>query len=138
MTKEEFIRWVKDEMDRRNWKQVDLSEHSGISTAQVSRVLHRKQFPGMEFCLGVAKAFDMPETDVIKRAGFMPKEIDKPPRFDELLYWAAKMPPEELEELIETARLKDELRKRREARHRENPYGEAGEAGDSVEEPKQR
>ena len=65
MNIQRFIEWLQDELDSRDLRPADFARKSGISTAQVSRVLSREQNPGIEFYEGTARAFNLPVWRVI-------------------------------------------------------------------------
>lgn len=65
----DFAAWLDGEMKDRGWSQSDLSRRSGITTPQISRVINRERFPGIEFCKGVARAFGLKDIQVLEIAG---------------------------------------------------------------------
>ena len=69
-----FSEWLGKELRQRGWLQADLVRHSGISKAQVSRVLSGTSSPGREFCSAVARALNVPASLVFRKAGILPEE----------------------------------------------------------------
>jgi len=67
--KDDFIDWVKSEMQRQRLHRTEMARIGGISQGYVSHVLNREQPPGLSFCQAVAKALHMPEQDILHRAG---------------------------------------------------------------------
>jgi transcriptional regulator with XRE-family HTH domain len=65
----DFVAWINGEIKAREWSQSDLSRKSGITTAQISRVLNRERLPGIEFCKGIARAFGLKDIQVLEIAG---------------------------------------------------------------------
>jgi transcriptional regulator with XRE-family HTH domain len=69
MKEQDFSSWLQSMMDDRGWRQADLARHGGLHTGHLSKVLSRERNPGVEFCRGVARAFGMPEIQVLEIAG---------------------------------------------------------------------
>jgi transcriptional regulator with XRE-family HTH domain len=75
----DFTTWFFEELRRRDWSQSDLSERSGISQGAISKVIQGQRNPGLDFCMGIAKAFQVPPEVVMRSAGILPPvpEIDE-------------------------------------------------------------
>lgn len=69
----EFAAWLLDELKKRDWNQSDLSQRSGISQGAISKVLLGQRKPGLEFCVGVAKALRIPSESIFRAAGLLPE-----------------------------------------------------------------
>ncbi len=72
-----FAEWVNAQMKAREWNQAELAKQTGMSGAQVSRVLSRASGPGLEFCHKIAKAFDVPLEVVLQQAGLATESAQK-------------------------------------------------------------
>lgn len=64
-----FSYWLREEMQKRDWTQADLMRHSGMSNAQISRVLNESREPGNDFLRAVARAFKVSPEIVFRAAG---------------------------------------------------------------------
>lgn len=51
----------------KDWTQVDLAEKVGISRQAVISIEKYKYMPSLELAFNIAKAFDVPITDVFKQ-----------------------------------------------------------------------
>jgi transcriptional regulator with XRE-family HTH domain len=71
-----FTDWIESQLRSRGWNPAELARRSGITPPQVSRVLSGARGPGPEFCLGVARAFQMPPEDVYRMAGLLPAAVN--------------------------------------------------------------
>jgi transcriptional regulator with XRE-family HTH domain len=69
-----FADWLLNEMQRRGLSQSELARKAGLAQATISYVLSGERNPGSEFCLGVAKALNIPPEIVFQRAGLFPGE----------------------------------------------------------------
>lgn len=85
-TYEEFATWLQQEMTQRNWDQAELARRSGVTTAQVSRVMTGDRRAGPTFCRKIARALHLSPEEVFRQAGLLPPERSKPDGADELLH----------------------------------------------------
>lgn len=70
-----FTDWLKEEMDKRQWKPSDLAEKAGVSDAALSRILNKgDRQPGSDLCKKIAKAFGESPEKVFRLAGLLPEE----------------------------------------------------------------
>jgi len=99
----DFAAWLTDEMNKRGWRNADLVERSGMSRAMVSQVPSQQRQAGLEFCVGVAKAFGIPPEDVLSRAGLIPPRpnVDRIYRIQELAERVSRLPPERQRRVME-------------------------------------
>ena len=68
----DFVCWLTTELDTRGWTNSELARRADVGFSTVSRVFSRQQNPGLDFCIGVARALDLPPEDVLRRAGLLP------------------------------------------------------------------
>jgi transcriptional regulator with XRE-family HTH domain len=68
----EFINWLIEEIDKRGWSNSELARRASVAPATVSMIISGKSNPGLDFCVGVARAFNVPPEDVLRRAGLLP------------------------------------------------------------------
>lgn len=93
----DFVAWVQEELDRRQWKSADLMRAGRISDSQVSRVLNRERAPGRDFLEGVARAFKVPLWQVYVAAGWLPDHGDLLPELAALGARLRALSPEQRE-----------------------------------------
>lgn len=115
MTSEDFVEWVMIIQGRYNWNRAELAEKMGMSATQVTRVLNREQLPGIDFCVGIGKAFDLPLETVFRRAGILPKNGDVDEITKAIIYESELAPIDDREEILEFAKMKRNIRERRES-----------------------
>lgn len=72
----DFVSWVNEELKRRGWTQAELASRGGFTGAALSKMLSRERMPGIDLCKGIAKAFGMKDTDVLRLAGLISADID--------------------------------------------------------------
>jgi len=82
-----FCGWLKNKMDEKGWSQSELGRRSGISQAQVGRLLLGARQPGIKACKSLANALDCSVYDVYRAAGLfnLADEQYEPTRFRDWL-----------------------------------------------------
>ena len=79
---EVFIEWLNKERNARYWTFNELARQAGLSSAAVSMVMSGQRNPGTDFCEGVARAFNLPPADVMRRAGILPQIPEEDAQFE--------------------------------------------------------
>jgi transcriptional regulator with XRE-family HTH domain len=99
-----FISWLQGEMASRGWMPTNLATHTGITLAQVTRVLKGEQRPGVKFLTQLAEALDMSQIEVFRLAGVLTdKELEDVQEDDatrKIKRLLAALDPEERERAI--------------------------------------
>ena len=67
-----FGDWLQSELNNRGWDQAELVRRSGISSAQISRLVTGGRDPGKDAIAGIARALRLPPEDVLRHAGILP------------------------------------------------------------------
>ncbi|MFZ1238020.1 MAG: helix-turn-helix transcriptional regulator [Anaerolineae bacterium] len=68
----EFINWIQQELNRRNWNQLDLAKRAGISAAGISKLMSGDRQPGIDIIIGLSRALNVSTDDVLRYAGLLP------------------------------------------------------------------
>ena len=93
--KRDSSKWIKSELRERGWSNNELARRAGLSPAGVSQVMTERSNPGLEFCRGVAVAFDEPPEKVLRLAGLLPQRSERDEQIDEILFHYDRMTPQE-------------------------------------------
>lgn len=72
----DFDAWLIRELNERGWSNSELARRAGVVPSTVSMILSGQKRPGLEFCVGVARALRMPPEVVLRRAGLLPSLPD--------------------------------------------------------------
>lgn len=80
-TSEEFVTWLGIEIEKRGWSYSETARQCGISQSIISKVMSYTSTPGLDFCVGIAKAFGIPVESVLRKAGLLP---DSPEDLDDM------------------------------------------------------
>jgi transcriptional regulator with XRE-family HTH domain len=68
----DFVTWLNRAIQDRGWTPAELSRRSGMHPATISLVIHRERQPGIEFCVGIARALGEQPEYVARLAGLLP------------------------------------------------------------------
>ena len=96
----DFVEFVNSEMQSREWSRADLSRKSGIAAPQITRVLNREQDPGELFCKGIARAFNVPEEDIFRRAGILTSKSKLSPLAERAAHLVESIDDEKEKEMV--------------------------------------
>lgn len=102
---ETFAEWLKLEIHHRRWSQAELARQTGTSTGLVSYIAKGKRAPSTNFCVALAKAFDLPAEVVLQRAGLVPlPEDNHDALYKEICALVERLPTRKKEILIHMVR----------------------------------
>ena len=98
-----FVEWLEEEMQKRNWRPAELAHAAGLYSATLSRILNGDRQPGPDVCLAIAKAFELPPESVFRMAGLLPMlpGPDRDPMLQEIYDLVRNMNAEERQEILE-------------------------------------
>ncbi len=89
-----FVEWIEEQVRARRWSNSELARQAGLSAGGISMVLNGKQKPGLQFCFGVAQAFNEPPEKLLRLAGFLPSRPARDEELEEIAYFYSQMTPE--------------------------------------------
>lgn len=98
--------WLQDELNKRGWLQADLARKGKITPAQVSRIMSEEQKPGLEACIGIAKALGISVDEVARRVrpGALPRTTADQAQKEKLLYQVQLLSKPALERVMDYVR----------------------------------
>ncbi len=123
--KTDFGSWLRDEIQSRGMTQAELAQLSGITPAQISRIISGARGIGESSLQAIAKALRIPPLTVFRKAGLLPDAPEQNELLEAILHNAAQMTDEEQQELLEFILLKNRLRQEREEKARAKAAGSA-------------
>jgi len=86
-TMDKFAEWVNSEVERRGWSFRETARRAGLSATAVSQVVGGQANPGLDFCIGLARALKIPPEQVLRRAGLLPPRAEGDELLDTLLHY---------------------------------------------------
>jgi len=103
-TQTTLITWIEKGLDEKGWSLRELARRAELSHASVSHVLNGYRNPGVDFCNGIAKAFDVSPISVLALAGIIPPLDDDDVTFRELWHHVRRLSYRDRVRLIQIAR----------------------------------
>jgi transcriptional regulator with XRE-family HTH domain len=102
MNKIDFIEWLQKVMKEEKIKRAGLARASGISAAQITRILNGEQSPGVDTIVSLAGAIRKTPEEVFRRAaGISNKASIEGENKEELLHFYNKLPDVEKKRIVE-------------------------------------
>lgn len=96
----DFVDYIESELQRREWSRSDLARKGDITPTQVTRILSRKQMAGKDFCQAIARAFNVPEEEIFRRAGILTSKSKLSPLAERAAHIVESMQSEEAKEIM--------------------------------------
>lgn len=126
-TENTFVSWLENGIKARGWTIRGLARRAGLTHVTISNVLNGTRNPGVEFCLGVARALREPPELVFRRAGLLPdREGIEDELFGRFRAYIEALSPERREELFRYVMFLHQLEMDREANARDDEEIEHG------------
>lgn len=104
VTKLDFANWLQDKLNRQGWDQAELADRSGLSSAQVSRIISEIRSPGPDACTAIARAFGLPPEIVFRKAGLLPPAPQETTTTRELVYMFLQLDEDAQDRMMQIAR----------------------------------
>lgn len=106
----DFPDWLQSKMDEREWTQAELARRAGTTSTTIFRVIKGERKPGVDFCKGIARAFGMRDTDVMKIAGLAASTSpdDQTPSLRELTSKFSQLSDDDQETILKLVRALEE------------------------------
>jgi transcriptional regulator with XRE-family HTH domain len=103
----DFVKWVEEELERRNMSQAELARQSGLTRSAINKLIRRQQIsPGNDMCIGISNAFNLPPETVFRKAGLLPSKPKSNIFMEKLMHLASQLPQDEIEDLTDSAEAK--------------------------------
>jgi transcriptional regulator with XRE-family HTH domain len=96
--------WITEEIEIRGWSLRELGRRADLSHATISNVVSGQTKPGLDFCTGIAKAFNVPAETVLRRAGLLSSREESAPDLRELNFLYSQLAPEDREQILRMMR----------------------------------
>jgi len=100
-----FKNWLLDKLKEKDWTQADLARATSLTTGAVSNYINGR-IPDEAALRKIAKALKLPAETVFRAAGILPPALPSNPLVDEVTFLAAKLPQQDVQDLIDLARSK--------------------------------
>lgn len=117
MEKIDFPQWLRSEIEKRGWSQIDLSRKTSISSTQIARILSGERGMGIETLVAIAQALGYSPITLIRKAGLLP-EGGENASFEDWQFLLNQLPADEQEEVRKIVEMKIERRQKEEQAER--------------------
>jgi len=84
----DFADWLSGEIRARGWTEAEFARRGKISPQAVNFAVNRQTKPGRKLCQAIARAFDMPLEEAMRRAGLLDELVGLP---DNAKTWGARL-----------------------------------------------
>lgn len=101
---DELVVWITEELKQRGWSFRELGRRAGVSHATISNIVSGQSKPGLEFCVSIARAFNVPAETVLRRAGLLQARPEPTPGLRELNFLYDQLEPQEQENVLKIIR----------------------------------
>jgi transcriptional regulator with XRE-family HTH domain len=65
----EFREWLRKELNERGWSQSELARRGNVTPGAISAILTGNSNPGPKSCMAIARAFNIPPENIMRKAG---------------------------------------------------------------------
>jgi len=104
MSTSTFWKWFHQEREKRGLSIRKVESLGGVGESAISSRARYELPPTYENCRAIAKAFDLPVEDVLRKAGLLPPRYDEEPTAKRLLHLFSQLSEEEKEYVIKFAK----------------------------------
>lgn len=111
-----FTEWLHQQIAQSGKTQAELAYAGDISASQISRVLSGDRNPGPDFCLGIAKALNLPPEVMFQKAGLFPETGEEGQKLKEAGHLFGQLPEREQDMILAVMHTLLKARARREER----------------------
>ncbi len=89
----DFVEWLEQQMTQRHWQNSDLARAAGINPSTLARILSRQRNAGPDTCRALARALNMTQEGIFRRAGLLdplpPPIVDENEIKNTIIVWIA-------------------------------------------------
>jgi len=108
-----FVTWLDNELNEREWTRADLARRAGITQSSLSMIYNESRSPGPDTLTAIAKALGLPPETVFRAAGILPPAPPRDARKEIILHLADQLPDEEYDDLVAYIKMRLKLAKER-------------------------
>jgi transcriptional regulator with XRE-family HTH domain len=115
----DFVAWLRNELNIRGWRQADLARQSGMNTGLLSQILNGQRRAGVSTCRTIARALNMREVDVLHRAGLLTSAAvcdEDSPLVQEMIVEFIRLDDSDQEQILKQVRALNVVNARRSTR----------------------
>lgn len=108
---ETFSNWLAIQLKDRGMTPADLARNANKAPAVISRILNNERDPAPDTLIAISHALKLPPETVFRAAGLLPPKPEHNERITEATYILSMLEEEDIDEIIQIARMKLERKK---------------------------
>lgn len=101
------------ELEERGWTQAELAKRSGITPAQISRIISGQRGAETKTLVAIANALKMPPDTLLHAAELLPPDVEENEITKEIKYRTSELPVEDQKEVLEYVKYRQRLAEKR-------------------------
>lgn len=113
----EFVEFFNKELKMRNAGVREAARIIGVSHPTISDIVTYGKAPSFDTCVAIAKAFNLPEENILRMAGLLKSKPRESMMIEEISFIFDSLPEQDREEILQIARMKLSLKERRRGAH---------------------
>ena len=95
-----FPKWIKSQLESKGMTQADLVKSSGLSNAQISRIVNSHSQPTAESLILIARGLQLPANEVFQAAGLLPSATEITHLMERAIYYLSHLHPDDQERVV--------------------------------------
>jgi len=109
--RDSFGMWLQQQREKLGISQAELARLAGLNRAVVNKMENNATKPEAETLLATSRALKLPPETVFRAAGLLPPKPEHNERITEATYILSMLEEEDIDEIIQIARMKLERKK---------------------------
>ncbi len=100
----EFVTWLIQQINALEWGNSELARRAQLAPSTVSMVLSRQKRPGLNFCVGIARALNKPPEQILRLAGLLPSKPEADSEVEEAVHLFEQLREDQRKYVLQTLR----------------------------------
>lgn len=96
--------WINTQLNQYSWGYNELARQAGLSSGTISNLMANRTKPGLDLCIGIARAFNVSPEGVLRLAGLLPSIPINAIQEEKMLYAFRQLDPDEQDLAIAAVR----------------------------------
>lgn len=101
---DKLIKWINEKLIEEGWTIRELARRAKLSPTTIGDFLNHKTKAGLQFCIGIARAFRVPTETILRLAGHLPQLTEDVMMNEELLTYFTALPKSERRRILTIVR----------------------------------
>lgn len=111
LMEKDFGLWLQEELIKRGMTQMQLSIKSGVTPAQISRIISGTRGAGEKTLSAIAQGLNIAPETIFRAAGFLPPKKKTSMDVEGIIFLLEQLPPSERQEIEDLIKFKVERKR---------------------------